>query len=157
MLNSLVFVLQIWRALRLIVDTGLHYKGMTRERALELFEQYAWDATDLSQKEVTRYQSNYGQATAYMIGQLDIWQLRNETEKSLGKEYSIKEFHLQALSQGSSPLQYLKSYMSKYIECKKDSSQQYCDIVLNPTIASKKAKPYIRNNRMKWPAHRHHI
>ena len=141
----------------MIVDTGLHYKGMTRSEALKLFNDYAWDATDLSQKEVTRYQSNYGQATAYMIGQLDIWALRNETQKKLGENYNIKEFHLQALSQGSSPLQYLKSYMSKFIECKNDSTQQYCDVVLNPTQASKSGHPYVRNNRMKWPAHRHHI
>jgi len=148
---------QIWRALRLIVDTGIHYKGMNRTEALSLFEKYAWDATDLSQKEVTRYQSNYGQATAYMIGQLDIWKLRNDTEDSLGHNYSIKEFHLQALSQGSSPLQYLKSYMMKFIDCKNDPSQQYCDVVLNPTKASKTGRPYVRNNRMKWPTHRHHI
>ena len=90
----------MWRALRLIVDTGLHYKGYSRAKALELFKKYAWDDTDLSKKEVTRYQSNYGQATAYMIGQLDIWSLRNYTEEKLRDLYSLKEFHLQTLSQG---------------------------------------------------------
>jgi len=148
---------QIWRALRLIVDTGLHYKGFTRQRALDLFADYAWDKTDLGEKEVTRYQSNYGQATAYMIGQLDIWELRNNTEKMLAEEYSIKEFHLQALSQGSSPLAYLASYMDKFIQCKKDPSMQYCDIVLQPTKASKNGRVYVRNQRMKWPTHRHYI
>ena len=90
----------MWRALRLIVDTGLHYKGYSRAKALELFEKVAWDNTDLSNKEVTRYQSNYGQATAYMIGQLDIWSLRNHTEEKLRDMFSLKEFHLQTLSQG---------------------------------------------------------
>ena len=130
---------------------------MSRARALELFAQYAWDNTDLSKKEVTRYQSNYGQATAYMIGQLDIWRLRNQTEIELGQNYSIKEFHLQALSQGSSPLAYLTSHMNKYVKCKGEPTQQYCDIVLNPTQAARGGHPYVRNQKMKWPTHRHHI
>ncbi len=96
-----LFFPQIWRALRLVVDTGLHYKGFTRQRALDLFAKYAWDKSDIAQKEVLRYQSNPGQATAYMIGQLDIWRYRNETKKALGDKFSLKEFHFQALSQGN--------------------------------------------------------
>lgn len=149
---------QIWRALRLIVDTGLHYKNMSRQKALELFEKYAWDNTDLSKKEVTRYQSNYGQATAYMIGQLDIWSLRNNTEKKLGDNFSMKEFHLQTLSQGSSPLAYLASYINKYIECKNNPTQQYCDIVLNPTQAAQsQTQSSVKNKEIRWPTHRHYI
>ena len=130
---------------------------MTRERALELFKQYAWDDSDFAQKEVTRYQSNYGQATAYMIGQLDIWRLRNETENTLGDKYDIKEFHLQVLSQGSSPLQYLKSHIKKYLECKNDTSQEFCNIVINPKLSSSDPKPYMRNMNMKWPMNRHEL
>jgi uncharacterized protein (DUF885 family) len=61
-------------------------------------EEYAWDTTDKATKDVTRYQSNPGQATAYMIGQLEIWRLRNLTEQKLkeaGKEFSEKHFHYQ--------------------------------------------------------------
>ena len=83
------------------MDTGLHYKGFTRQKALDLFAKYAWDKSDIAQKEVLRYQSNPGQATAYMIGQLDIWRYRNETKDALGDKFSLKEFHFQALSQGN--------------------------------------------------------
>ena len=109
---------------------------MTRPRARELFASYAWDNTDLADKEVTRYQSNPGQATAYMIGQLDIWSFRNKTEKALGKNFSFKEFHYQALSQGSSPLSYLQSHIDKYIACKQNSKKEGCDLILNPTKAA---------------------
>lgn len=149
---------QIWRALRLIVDTGIHYNGMSRIEALELFSKYAWDDSDLTAKEVTRYQSNFGQAVAYMIGQLDIWSLRNMTEEKLGtKLYDIKEFHLQVLSQGSSPLQYLHSYINKYIECKQDPEREYCDIVLNPTLANGNIRSFARNENIRWPQQRHYI
>lgn len=131
---------------------------MSRAEALGYFEKYAWDGTDLSKKEVTRYQSNYGQATAYMIGQLDIWEIRNKTEEELREDYNIKEFHLQLLSQGSAPLAYLQTYMAKYRSCKKDRSGEYCDIVLNPTKASSDKKPLaLRNNAFKWPEKRHYI
>ncbi|KAL9986409.1 hypothetical protein ACROYT_G000554 [Oculina patagonica] len=94
---------QIWRALRLMMDTGLHYKGMKRWEALKLFADKAWDKTDKAVKDVTRYQSVPGQATAYMIGQLKIWQVRNDTQAKIegdNKEFSEKDFHYQVLSQG---------------------------------------------------------
>ena len=75
---------------------------MTKDQSLSIFEQYAWDTTDKSYKDIIRYMSGPGQATAYMIGQLAIWSMRNKTEEKL-KEYSIpfdeKEFHYQILSQ----------------------------------------------------------
>ncbi|KAK3726833.1 hypothetical protein QZH41_005371, partial [Actinostola sp. cb2023] len=76
--------MQIWRAIRLVVDPGLHYKGMTRAEALQLHSDYAWDDTDVAQKEVTRYQSVAGQATGYMIGQLDIKKAREYATRELG-------------------------------------------------------------------------
>ncbi len=66
-----------------------------------MFAKYAWDKSDLAEKEILRYQSNPGQATAYMIGQLDIWRYRNETKEALGDKFSLQEFHFQTLSQGS--------------------------------------------------------
>jgi len=74
---------------------------MTRDEALELFAKYAWDRTDKAIKDVTRYQSDPGQATAYMIGQLNIWQYRNDTTKKLldnGKRFDEKDFHFQVSS-----------------------------------------------------------
>ena len=79
---------------------------MKRDEALKLFDEKAWDTSDKAVKEVTRYQSNPGQASAYMIGQLKIWQIRNETKAKIEanrKIFSEKDFHYQILSQGSSP------------------------------------------------------
>ncbi|KAK3717889.1 hypothetical protein QZH41_014886 [Actinostola sp. cb2023] len=132
---------QIWRALRLIIDTGLHYKGMTRDEALGLFAKYAWDRTDKAVKDVTRYQSDPGQATAYMIGQLAIWRYRNATTQRLqanGKEFNEKDFHFQVLSQGSSPLSYLESHLQKFTNCTIDPKGSGCDTLLNPDFASKR-------------------
>ena len=124
--------LQIWRALRLVVDTGIHTKGLTRDEALELFDKYAWDTTDIAKKEVTRYQSVFGQATAYTIGQLWISQLREKARVKLGNKFNLKEFHYQLLSQGSSPLSYLASHIVKYVQCKIQESLDGCDLILSP-------------------------
>ena len=58
---------QLWRALRLVLDAGLHSKGMSRQEGLDLLAKYAWDTSDIARKEMTQYQSGAGQATAYMI------------------------------------------------------------------------------------------
>ena len=67
-----------------------------------------------------------------MIGQLDIWRYRNETQNFLGKDFSLKEFHFQALSQGASPLSYLENHLKKYRACKKKPKNEGCNIILNP-------------------------
>ena len=123
---------QIWRALRLVVDTGIHAKGLTRAEALELFDKYAWDNTDIAKKEVTRYQSVFGQATAYTIGQLSIRQLRETARRNLGTKFNLKEFHYQLLSQGSSPLSYLATHIKKYIQCQMQGSGDGCDYIFSP-------------------------
>ena len=115
-----------------MVDTGLHTKGLTRNEALELFDKYAWDNTDIAKKEVTRYQSVFGQATAYTIGQLWISQLREKTRITLGEKFDLKEFHFQLLSQGSSPLSYLASHIKTYVQCKIQESIDGCDLILSP-------------------------
>lgn len=89
--------LQIWRALRLVVDTGLHFKGKSRDWALKLFADYAWDTSDKVEKEVTRYQSIPGQAVTYMLGQLSIMELKEEAEKALGEKFNLKDFHFQVV------------------------------------------------------------
>ncbi|XP_031560462.1 uncharacterized protein LOC116296565 [Actinia tenebrosa] len=143
---------QIWRALRLIVDTGLHYKGMTRHEALELFAKYAWDRTDKAIKDVTRYQSDPGQATAYMIGQLAIWSYRNATSQRIeaqGKTFNEKDFHFQVLSQGSSPLSYLESHLKKFADCTIDPSTSGCNSILNPDFAAKRNKQTLEQVEMR--------
>ena len=83
--------------MRLIVDTGLHYKGKSRDWALRLFADYAWDTSDKVEKEVTRYQSIPGQAVTYMLGQLSIMELKQEAEKALGEKFNLKDFHFQVI------------------------------------------------------------
>ena len=70
-------------------------------------------------KEVTRYQSDPGQATAYMLGKLAIVNMRNKVKKALGDHFSLPKFHYHLLSQGSAPLSYLHSHIDKYIDCSK--------------------------------------
>ena len=91
-----------------------------RSEALKKFEDYTWDTTDFAVKEVTRYQSVPGQATAYMLGKLALVSMRKKLERALRKRnetISLPEFHYQLLSQGSAPLGYLQSHIDKYIDC----------------------------------------
>lgn len=127
---------QIWRALRLIVDTGVHYKGMSRDKALKLFSQYAWDNSDVAQKEMTRYQSGPGQATAYMIGQRAIISMRNKATQKLGSKFKRKDFHYHILSHGPAPLKFLQHQIDRYIDCELDSKGPGCENVLVTTTKS---------------------
>ena len=97
----------MWRAIRLVVDTGMHYKGWSREEAVNLFiENSAKSILDIN-NEVDRYIAWPGQALAYKIGQLKILELRNKAEKLLGDKYDIKDFHYEVLKRGSLPLDLL--------------------------------------------------
>ena len=117
---------QIWRALRLIVDTGLHFKGMSREQAIQLFRHYAWDDTDVAEKEVTRYQSGPGQATAYMIGQRAFIDMRENAERRLGSKFDIRDFHYHLLSHGPAPLSYITKRIDNYVECTLNKTYPEC-------------------------------
>ena len=75
----------MWRALRLIVDSGLHYQGFSRQKALDFFADFAWDESGEALREVTRYQSAPGQATAYMIGQQHINKTQRVREGNVGR------------------------------------------------------------------------
>ena len=131
------------------------FQGMKREEARKLFEDKAWDTTEKSTKDLTRYQSDPGQATAYMIGQLSIWKMRNYTEQKLkekGIPFNAQEFHYHILSQGSSPLDYLNTYIKEYVECKINSKNPDCRELLNPK--SKKTTSESKSNRInedEWP------
>ena len=123
---------QLWRALRMIVDTGLHYKGLRRDEALHMFQKYLWDDSDIALKEVTRYQSVPGQATAYMIGQMHIIKLREYAKEKLGKAFDLKDFHLQLLYQGSAPLSFLEESIKEYVDCALNKSKEGCEEILSP-------------------------
>ena len=105
----------MWRAIRLVVDTGMHYKDWSRDDAINLFiENSAKSILDIN-NEVDRYIAWPGQALAYKIGQLKILELRNKAEKILGDKYDIKEFHDEVLKRGSLPLDLLEYYIDEWI------------------------------------------
>ena len=94
----------MWRACRLVIDTGVHHKGWTRDQALA----YLRDNTALSEHEVTtevdRYISWPGQALSYKLGEITIMRLRREAEAVLGPKFDVRAFHDAVLAQGSLPL-----------------------------------------------------
>ena len=105
----------MWRAIRLVVDTGMHYKNWSRQDAIDLFiENTAKSKLDI-ENEVDRYIAWPGQALAYKIGQLKILELRNKAEKELGDKYDIKDFHHEVLKRGSLPLDILETYINEWI------------------------------------------
>ena len=106
----------MWRAIRLVVDTGIHYKNWSRQDAIDLFlENTAKSKLDI-ENEVDRYIAWPGQALAYKIGQLKILELRNKAEKKLGDKYDIKDFHNEVLRRGSLPLDILEFYINEWID-----------------------------------------
>jgi len=110
---------EAWRAARLVVDTGMHAKGWTREQAIA----YMRDNTAIGEAdviaEVERYIAIPGQALAYKIGQLKIRELRSRAEKALGAKFNIREFHTQILKDGSLPLAVLEAKIDRWIASKK--------------------------------------
>ncbi|MBR50993.1 MAG: DUF885 domain-containing protein [Gammaproteobacteria bacterium] len=105
----------MWRAIRLVVDTGMHYKDWSRDDAIKLFvENSAKSKLDI-ENEVDRYIAWPGQALAYKIGQLKIMELRDKAELKLGDKFDIKDFHYEVLKRGSLPLDLLEFYIEEWI------------------------------------------
>jgi uncharacterized protein (DUF885 family) len=106
---------QMWRAARLVVDTGLHARGWTREQA----QQYLLSNTALSEHEVTtevdRYIAWPGQALSYYLGEMDIWKNRHRAEKALGEKFDVRNFHDAVLELGSVPLPVLDARIDRFI------------------------------------------
>ncbi|WP_395699173.1 DUF885 domain-containing protein [Aquabacterium sp.] len=106
---------QIFRAARLVVDTGLHAMGWPRQRAIDyLAEQTGYDQEMVS-AEVDRYLSNPGQALTYMIGEQKILSLRDKARQALGARFDIRQFHMAVLDQGAVPLQVLERLVDDWI------------------------------------------
>ncbi|MBH1594652.1 DUF885 family protein [Stenotrophomonas maltophilia] len=112
---------EMWRAARLVIDTGLHSKGWTREQAIA----YLRDHTALSEHEVTtevdRYISWPGQALSYKLGEIAIVRRRAQAEKELGDKFDVKGFHDAVLKQGSVPLPVLEQQIQAYIAQRKQA------------------------------------
>jgi uncharacterized protein (DUF885 family) len=107
--------LQIWRAIRLVLDTGIHAKHWSREQAIRYFTDNSPNSTRDIAKEVDRYINNPGQATSYMTGQLRIAGLRRKAEAALGARFDIRDFHEVVVADGALPLNVLEEQVDAYI------------------------------------------
>lgn len=107
---------ELWRAIRLVVDTGLHAKGWTRQQVLDYM--YANSATleTRAVSEAERFMAIPGQALAYKIGQIKIAELRARAEAALGEHFDIREFHAEVLGRGDVPLDVLDALIQRWIE-----------------------------------------
>ena len=106
---------EMFRAVRLVVDTGLHAKGWTREQAIEYMVGTAGMGEDEVVSEVERYMALPGQATAYKVGQLKILELRERARAALGPKFNLKDFHTVVLESGAVPLTVLEQLVDQWI------------------------------------------
>ena len=107
---------EMWRAIRLVIDTGVHEKHWTREQMVAYFHRYtAMDEPNI-QSEVDRYIAWPGQALAYKLGQLEILKLREEARQTLGSQFDLRAFHDEVLGNGALPLDILDSEVKSWID-----------------------------------------
>jgi uncharacterized protein (DUF885 family) len=106
---------ELWRAIRLVVDTGLHSKGWTREQVLRYMDDNSSAAEARRVSEAERYIAIPGQALAYKIGQLKIRELRTRAEQKLGPHFDVRKFHTAVLSDGALPLDVLEAKIDHWI------------------------------------------
>ncbi len=107
---------EMWRACRLVVDTGIHSKGWTRQQAIDYLAANTALSYHTIGTEIDRYIAWPGQALSYKMGELTILELRSEAEQKLGDQFDIREFHDTILAQGGLPLDLLRNQVENYIE-----------------------------------------
>jgi uncharacterized protein (DUF885 family) len=106
---------QMWRAVRLVVDTGMHDFGWSRARAIQYFKDNTALSVENITNEVDRYIAWPGQALAYMIGEMTIQHLRQKATKALGENFDVRKFHAAVLEHGSLPMSVLKQVIDRWI------------------------------------------
>jgi len=110
---------EMWRACRLVVDTGMHTQGWSRERAMDFLANNTALSLHNVKTEIDRYISWPGQALSYKIGELTIKRLRKEAEQTLGQDFDLRDFHDQLLKHGSMPLSMLDNVVTDYVNSQK--------------------------------------
>lgn len=106
---------EIWRAVRLVIDTGVHAKGWTREQSIQYFLDNVPQGEVVATQEVERYIGWPGQALCYKIGELKLRELRARAEKTLGPKFDLRAFHDEVLAHGSVPLDVLEAAVDRWI------------------------------------------
>ena len=110
---------EVWRGVRLVVDTGIHAKGWTREQAIAYFRDNVPQDEVTAVQEVERYIAMPGQALSYKIGELKLRELRARAEAALGPDFDLRAFHNEVLSHGSVPLDVLETAVDRWIAARK--------------------------------------
>ena len=107
------------RAVRLVVDTGVHYKHWTRQQMVDFFHEHSSEDEPDVQAETDRYIVWPAQALGYKLGELEILKLRERAQTELGSKYDIRKFHDEILNGGALPLDVLDARVSAWIETQK--------------------------------------
>ncbi|MFL6246122.1 MAG: DUF885 domain-containing protein [Thermoanaerobaculia bacterium] len=114
---------QMWRAVRLVVDTGMHAKGWTRQQAIDYFVANSSKPLHDIEVEIDRYLAWPGQALAYKLGELKIKELRANAERELGPAFDVRAFHDEVLGAGPLPLSLLETRMKEWVRSKKGGAK----------------------------------
>ncbi|MEZ5472001.1 MAG: DUF885 domain-containing protein [Marinicella sp.] len=118
---------EMWRAMRLVVDTGMHAMGMSRDEAIKLMEENTALSKHNVRTEIDRYIAWPAQALSYKLGEIKIWELRHKAEKELGSFFDIRTFHDTLLGSGAVPLEVLEQIIDQYIEDIKENDMALID------------------------------
>jgi uncharacterized protein (DUF885 family) len=110
---------ELFRAVRLVVDTGIHVKKWTREQAIEYMDAHTAEAHESVVSEIERYIVMPGQACAYKIGMIKVLELRDKAKKALGEKFDLRRFHDVILKNGAMPLEILERVVDEYIQSAK--------------------------------------
>ena len=107
---------ELWRSIRLVVDTGIHAKGWTRQQVLDFMYANSAVAEARAVSEAERFMAIPGQALAYKVGQLKIREIRDKAEQRLGDRFDVKAFHTEVLRDGAMPLSMLEAKIDRWVE-----------------------------------------